>query len=419
MPAERVLPAVRLRAARLGWTCLLAALLSGCASGSGAEPIYQGSDAPGPSASTEPAAGISPSAAPADGTLAGTDPAGTDSAGTDPAGTDPADGAPGAPASGPAALPAVTYAGDEVTGLGVPWSIAVLPDGTLLFSDRETGDIMRAAADGTSLVGTLPDAAEASGEGGLLGLAVAGDFSDNPAVYAYYTSSGDNRVVRMSYEDNALGEPEEILTGIPKGNIHNGGRIAFGPDSRLYIGTGDAGNGSNAQDPESLGGKVLRLAPDGTVPTDNPTPGSPVYSRGHRNVQGLAWDSEERLWATEFGPEVDDELNLVVPGSNYGWPDVTGAPGRQGFVDAQVAWPSTATSSPSGMAIIDDTAYIGGLRGQRLWQVPLVGGQAGRPVSHFDGEFGRLRDVAEGSDGLLVVTNEGDGGARILRATLD
>ncbi|MBG6216781.1 glucose/arabinose dehydrogenase [Arthrobacter sp. CAN_A6] len=397
MLGESVPPGVR-----VGGLFVLLGLLAGCSGGSSAEPIFQGSAAPESGVSTAPAASAGPAAsasAQAPGTASGEDvPSSAD----------------------PAVLPAVAYDGDEVTGLGVPWSIAVLPDGALLFSDRETGEVTRAAAGETTVVGALPDAADASGEGGLLGLAVAGDFSDNPVVYAYYTSADDNRVVRMAYEDDALGEPEDVLTGIPKGNIHNGGRIAFGPDGRLYIGTGDAGNGRNAQDPDSLGGKVLRLAPDGSVPTDNPTPGSPIYSLGHRNVQGLAWDSEERLWATEFGPDVDDELNLVVPGSNYGWPEVTGAPGRDGVVDAQVVWPSTATSSPSGMTIIDDMAYIGGLRGQRLWQVPLAGGEAGRPVSHFDGEFGRLRDVAEGPDGgLLVATNENDGGARILRAALD
>ncbi|MBG6182483.1 glucose/arabinose dehydrogenase [Arthrobacter sp. CAN_A214] len=398
MLGERIPPGVR-----VGGFCVLLGLLAGCSGGSSAEPIFQGSTAPESAVSTAPAAPAGPAA----------------SASTQAPGTASGEDVPPSSA-GPAVLPTVTYDGDEVTGLGVPWSIAVLPDGALLFSDRETGEVTRTAAGETTVVGGLPDAADASGEGGLLGLAVAENFSDDPVVYAYYTSAEDNRVVRMPYEDNALGEPEAVLTGIPRGTIHNGGRIAFGPDGRLYIGTGDAGDGRNAQDTDSLGGKVLRLSPDGSVPTDNPIPGSPIYSLGHRNVQGLAWDSEERLWATEFGPDVDDELNLVVPGSNYGWPEVTGAPGRDGFVDAQVVWPSTATSSPSGMTIIDDTAYIGGLRGQRLWQVPLAGGQAGRPVSHFDGEFGRLRDVAEGPDGgLLVATNENDGRARILRAALD
>jgi glucose/arabinose dehydrogenase len=210
-----------------------------------------------------------------------------------------------------------------------------------------------------------------------------------------------------------------VLTGIPKAETHNGGRIAVGPDGHLYVGTGDAAVRDRAQDPASLGGKILRITADGGIPEDNPVPGSPVYSLGHRNVQGLAWDSAGRLWASEFGPEVDDELNLVTPGGNYGWPEVTGAPGDPRYIDAQVVWPSTAASSPSGMAIVDDVAYIGGLRGERLWQVPLGGGTAGEPASHFDGEFGRLRDVAAAADGsLLVATNE-SGGARILTIRRD
>ncbi|MEC5198197.1 glucose/arabinose dehydrogenase [Arthrobacter sp. PL16] len=310
--------------------------------------------------------------------------------------------------------PALSYEGDAVSGLGLPWSIVVLDDGSLLVSERDTGEIRRINGTTREVIGTIADATAAAGEGGLLGLAVA-DSADPAALYAYYTSAMDNRVVRLPLGDGGLGAPEPILTGIPKADIHNGGRIAVGPDGHLYIGTGDAGVRPNAQDPGNLGGKILRITVDGDIPADNPIPGSPVYSLGHRNVQGLAWDSAGSLWATEFGPEIDDELNLVQPGGNYGWPEVTGAPGDSRFLDAQVVWPLTASSSPSGMTILDDIAYIGGLRGQRLWQVPLEGGTAGEPVSHFDGSYGRLRDVAGAEGGsLLVATNE-PGGARILR----
>ncbi|MHA7238427.1 PQQ-dependent sugar dehydrogenase [Arthrobacter sp. TMS1-12-1] len=333
---------------------------------------------------------------------------------------------PASPASGaspdgpPAALPRLAHAGDAATGLGLPWSVVVLGDGTLLVSERETGEILRISGTGTEVIGSIPEAASAGGEGGLLGLAVGGTGrgtgpAEPDVLYAYYTSATDNRVVRLPWADGRLGAPEPVLDGIPKAEIHNGGRIAVGPDGHLYIGTGDAGVRERAQDPASLGGKILRVTAAGGIPADNPTPGSPVYTLGHRNVQGLAWDSAGRLWASEFGPEVDDELNLVVPGGNYGWPEVTGAPGDPRYTDAQVVWPSTAASSPSGMAILDDVAYIGGLRGQRLWQVPLRGGTAGEPASRFDRQFGRLRDVAAGADGsLLVATNE-TGGARILR----
>lgn len=335
---------------------------------------------------------------------------------SDPAGEEPvyAGASTTAGTKQPPALPALSYAGDAVTGLDLPWSVVVLDDGALLVAERETGEIERYDGTAGEVIGSIPEAASAGGEGGLLGLAV----EPGPvpgAIYAYYTSAADNRVVRLPWSDGRLGAPEPVLTGVPAGDIHNGGRLAFGPDGHLYIGTGDAGVRGNARDPSSLGGKILRITADGAVPADNPTPGSPVYSVGHRNVQGLAWDSAGRLWATEFGPEVDDELNLIEPGADYGWPDVTGAPHDSRFVDAQVVWPSTASSSPSGMAIVDDVAYIGGLRGQRLWQVPLVAGTAGAPVSHFDGSYGRLRDVVAGSDGsLLVATNE-PGNARILR----
>jgi glucose/arabinose dehydrogenase len=314
-------------------------------------------------------------------------------------------------------LPPLSFERAEVGGLGFPWSMVVLDDGRLLVSDRETGEILRISGGTSEVIGRIADASSAAGEGGLLGLAVP-TRSDPAALYAYYTSAEDNRVVRFPLEDGVLGAAEPVLTGIPRAATHNGGRIAFGPDGHLYIGTGDVAEPEDAQDRDSLGGKILRVTADGGVPSDNPFPGSPVYSFGHRNVQGLAWDSGGRLWSTEFGPEVDDELNLVRPGANYGWPDVTGAPVDPRFVDAQVVWPSTASSSPSGMAIVDDVAYIGGLRGQRLWQVPVTGAAAGVPVSHFDGTYGRLRDVAATTDGaLLVATNEA-GGARILRVAV-
>jgi glucose/arabinose dehydrogenase len=247
-----------------------------------------------------------------------------------------------------------------------------------------------------------------------LGVAAPPNFSNEPRLYLYYTGPDDNRVVSVTYDEDGLGKTEEVVTGIPKANIHNGGRIKFGPDGYLYIATGDASNAENAQDRTSLGGKILRVDADGAPAPGNPF-GSPVYSLGHRNVQGLAWDSEGRLWASEFGPDRDDELNLVVSGGNYGWPAVTGAPGNSDFIDAQVVWPSTATSSPSGMAIVDDVAYIGGLRGERLWRVPLADGSAGDPVSFLDGTHGRLRDTIAGAKGeLLIATNEA-GGSRILR----
>lgn len=308
----------------------------------------------------------------------------------------------------PSRLPNLSPGDLRAEGLNIPWALATLPDGSLLVTERETGTIKRVADGETTTIGTLGTEVAAAGEGGLLGLAIGPDFATDPRLFVFYTGPNDNRISSLTYSEEGLGRPEEVLTGLPKANIHNGGRIKFGPDGYLYVGTGDAAQPDTAQDPDSLAGKILRITADGEPAPGNPIAGSPVYSLGHRNVQGLAWDSADRLWASEFGPEVDDELNLIEPGGNYGWPAVTGAPGAAGFIDAQVVWPSTATSSPSGMAIVDDIAYIGGLRGERLWQVPLVAGTASTPVSHFDGEYGRLRDVIPGIDGeLLIATNEG------------
>lgn len=324
----------------------------------------------------------------------------------------PVSGASPAESVPPGADPTVTA--DLVTGLDTPWAMAGLPDGSLLVTERDTAEVKRIVDGEVEVIGVVEDAVAAGGEGGLLGVAVPPDFTEDPRIYLYYTSPDDNRVVTMAYDQDGLGNMEEVLTGIPKANIHNGGRMKFGPDGYLYIGTGDAANADNAQDRTSLGGKILRLRADGAPAPGNPF-GSAVYSLGHRNVQGLDWDSEGRLWASEFGPERDDELNLIASGGNYGWPAVTGAPGNSDFIDAKVVWPSTATSSPSGMAIVDDVAFIGGLRGERLWRVPLAGASVGDPVSYFDGTYGRLRDTIAGGEGeLLIATNEG-GSSRILR----
>jgi glucose/arabinose dehydrogenase len=287
--------------------------------------------------------------------------------------------------------------------------VAFLPDGTALVAERPTGRVVRIGADGgTSDAGTVPGV-RAVGEGGLLGLAVAPD--DPGTVFAYFTSNeDDNRVVRMTYRDGRLGDPQPLLTGIPAAGNHDGGGIVVGPDGNLWIGTGDASRADQAQDRTALGGKILHIRRNGSVPPDNPFPSSPVWSYGHRNVQGLAFDSRGQLWATEFGQNTWDELNKVVKGGNYGWPEVEGRGGRAGFVDPQVVWP-VADASPSGLAVVGDVAYVAALRGTRLWQVPLAGGRAGRPVALLDAALGRLRTVepAPGGGGLWVTTSNTDG----------
>ena len=173
----------------------------------------------------------------------------------------------------------------------------------------------------------------ARGEGGLLGLATSGQ-----TVFAYLTTAQDNRVVTMRFDGASLTEPSPILTGIPAGSIHDGGRIAFGPDGKLYVTTGESGDPGLAQDRSSLGGKILRINPDGSIPPDNPDPASPVWSFGHRNIQGLAWDSAGRLWVTEYGANRLDELNLIQRGGNYGWPMAEGRADTPGLIDPVVQW---------------------------------------------------------------------------------
>ena len=308
-----------------------------------------------------------------------------------PVATNPAtaSGSPVRVARPPAVRTVATIAG----GLEVPWGLAFLPDGSALVAQRRSGEVVQVRPDGsTRSVGRVPGVAD-RGEGGLLGLAIEPD--DPSRVMAYLTTDDDNRVVSMPFDGERLGDPKVLLDGIPAGSIHNGGRLAIGPDGYLYIGTGDAGERNRAQSSSDLGGKILRIATDGSIPADNPDPATPVWSRGHRNVQGLAFDSAGRLWATEFGQNRLDELNRIVRGGNYGWPLVEGRGGGDRFVDPQAVWP-TDQASPSGLAILDDVAVLAGLRGQRLWLVPLVDGRAGEPVDALTGEYGRLRTVAAG-----------------------
>jgi glucose/arabinose dehydrogenase len=293
------------------------------------------------------------------------------------------------------------------SGLEAPWGLAFLPDGGALVSERDSGRILQVGQGAEPrVVGTVPGVTP-GGEGGLLGLAVSPDYEQDRLVYAYFSAEGDNRIVRFRPDG---GQVEVLLAGIPRAGIHNGGRIAFGPDGMLYAGTGDAAERSTAQDPGSLGGKILRLRPDGGVPADNPDPGSPVWTLGHRNVQGLAWDAQGRLFATEFGQNEVDEINRIERGGNYGWPEVEGTGGGDRFRDPLVTWP-VAQASPSGAAIAGDTLYAAALRGERLWSVPLAGdGGVGRPRAVLTGAYGRLRHVAVASDDALwVLTSNRDG----------
>jgi glucose/arabinose dehydrogenase len=320
-----------------------------------------------------------------------------------------------APASGTAdpvgvqaVPPTPRVASTVATNLAVPWGLAFLPDGSALVSERNTGRIKRIAGNTVTIIGTVPGVRPA-GEGGLLGIAVAPTFASDRLVYAYFTAANDNRVVRMPF-NTTLGTPQVIVSGIPRANIHDGGRMTFGPDGMLYIGTGDANISGNAQSMNSLGGKILRVTPTGAAAPGNPVAGNRVYSLGHRNVQGLAFDGAGRLWAGEFGQNTWDELNLIQAGRNYGWPTVEGRTTDTRFVNPIAQW-SPAQASPSGIAFSRNTVWLAALRGQRLWGVPVLnGGPDGNPVGFLNGQFGRLRTVATAPDGSLwLITSNTDG----------
>ncbi len=307
-----------------------------------------------------------------------------------------------APRSGP---PEVT--GTVATGLEAPWGIAFLPDGSALVTERDTTQVLRIGNGDVREVGTV-DQASPGGEGGLLGLAVSPTYEEDARVFFYLTTDSDNRVLRGTFRDGRLRGLEPILTGIPRNTFHDGGQLAFGPDDQLYVSTGDAGEPDLAQDRGSLAGKILRIDQDGEASSGNPQ-GSRVWSYGHRNVQGLAFDDEGRLWASEFGQDTFDELNLIERGGNYGWPLAEGRGGPDGTIDPAVQW-STDEASPSGLAFADGRLWMAALRGERLWRIGLDGGTATGERGFLEGDYGRLRLVATAPDGnLWVATSNRDG----------
>ena len=328
------------------------------------------------------------------------------------------------------AAPNPKLAGEVITGLAVPWGIAFLPDGTALVGERDTGRLLRVSGGSADAVGTLDvrSRVDEGGETGLLGLALHPAFESNRLLYAYLSTDDDNRIVRMTY-DGTLGKPEPILTGIGTSTHHNGGGLAFGPDGLLYASTGDAEDSASAQDTGSVDGKVLRMTDAGKVPDGNPFDNL-TWSYGHRNVEGLCFDNSGfddtgRLWIAEFGDKGADELNLVRPGKNYGWPDVEGSDGKGGYADPLAEWP-VDQCSPSGIAIAAGRAWLGALQGECVWSVVLDGADRGKTAQHFAGRYGRIRSVALAPDGSLWVTTSNRDGRtdpragddRILRVTL-
>ncbi len=309
-----------------------------------------------------------------------------------------------------------------VDDLDAPWSIAFHGD-VALVSERDSARVLEVGETGEVHEVAVIDGVEPGGEGGLLGLAVS-----DGELFTYFTAQAANRVERREIRGEAgalsLGPATVVIDGIPAAGNHNGGRIAFGPDGMLYVTTGDAGDRESAQDPDALSGKILRLTPEGEVPADNPFAESPVYSLGHRNPQGIAWDADGGMYASEFGQDTWDELNVIEPGGNYGWPEVEGIADDGDYIDPVQQWRPDA-ASPSGIAVTGSDIVIANLRGERLRIVPLD--DLTSNAEQFVGDFGRLRDVVVGADGMLwVLTNNTDGRGspaegddRILRLDLD
>jgi glucose/arabinose dehydrogenase len=327
----------------------------------------------------------------------------------------------------PPAVRQVQVAGTVASDLEVPWGMGFLPDGRALITQRNSALVSVVERDGSVRdVHRFTDVATDTSEGGLLGLAVSPDFANDQTFFVYLTTGEDNRVISLRLTGDTVSDVRPILTGIPRGSIHDGGQLKFGPDGFLYVSTGETGVPDLAQDRDSLGGKILRITADGRPAPDNPDPASPVWTLGHRNVQGLTFDDQDRLWATEFGSDVWDELNLIEAGNNYGWPAVEGNADQQGYVDPRVQWrPDDA--SPSSVAYADGSLWVAALNGSRLWEVPLTrAGETRQPRSYFVGDYGRLRAVIAAPDGSLWLTTSNRDGRgspapqddRILRITL-
>lgn len=322
-----------------------------------------------------------------------------------------------------------------VNRLEAPWSLVFLPGnnaGNAVVSER-VGRI-RLIENGKLVAEPVAriDAAQ-GGEGGLMGLAIHPRFPSEPYLYAMHTHRDDkgtiNRVVRLSFDGRTARHDRIVVDHLPGANFHNGGRIAFGPDGHLYVGTGEIFRNELAQNLGSHGGKILRVAADGAIPQDNPFPGSPVWSLGHRNVQGLTWHPETRdMFSSEHGPSGElslrawDEVNVIRRGANYGWPLQVGAPGRSGFVDPIAAFPDVATP-PGGLVFWRGDLYVATLRSETLLRIKVEhqgNNWRARSIERWfaeagqRGRYGRLRDAVTGPDGALyVLTSNRDGRGRV------
>ena len=313
---------------------------------------------------------------------------------------------------------------EVATGLEVPWSLSFAPDGRIFFTERPGR--VRVIVEGrlqAQPVLDVPDVS-ATGEGGLLGITLDPAFAENHYLYLYHTYDAQgqphNRLVRYRETNNTLVEPQVLFEGVLGAGIHDGGRIKFGPDGKLYITAGDAANGNQAQQPDVLAGKILRLNPDGSIPVDNPF-GTAIWSYGHRNPQGIDWQpGTGLLFETEHGQSAHDEVNIIEKGGNYGWPVVTAIPHLPQFVDPILTSGPPPSWAPSGAAFgtapwlgaWQNNFFFATLRGEHLHRVVLDPADPHRVLADeklFEGVYGRLREVIQGPDGLYFTTSNRDG----------
>ena len=335
------------------------------------------------------------------------------------------------PARVPVAVPAVQLPSSDppfkivAENLIIPWDIEFLPNDDMVVTERP-GNLLRIGTDTKK----IPiEGVDIKGEGGLLGLALHPKFEQNHFMYVYLTATNENRVERYTFDldKNTVHNRKVILGGIPTSSFHDGGRIKFGPDGYLYITTGDTTNAAYAQDTKSLAGKILRVTDEGEIPTDNPF-GTEVYSYGHRNPQGIAWDSDGNLWETEHGPSGpietgQDELNIIQKGKNYGWDIIFGDKSKTGMESPLLQSGSAETWAPAGTAYYKGNIFFTGLRGETLYQYAI---KEKTLQKHYIHTFGRLRPVTVHKGFLYFASSNQDGRGnhyqnedKIIRVKLD